>query len=381
MKEKTFDFKKVLLIVAVLGVIFCLVFLRFASYNISEDSLRILELSYKDGFISAGLIGTIYRGLNLVVPVELFDYEVIYVISKHILILYYVLVASFVVVIYGKRRELFEKNPALICLFVIFTAGMFGCADTLGSYDMYQMIVVLIISILLFLQKAEWLTIPAVLVGILIHPSFLFKGFIIVAALMIYKWKIHSENKYKSLLITSLVASVTSFIASEASLVAKIVGNTDLLGDRVIREASAILPEWAFHGTNYINLLIFLLFFSPYLLIGRDFFKRLYKRDIENVKVYRLLQLGALFVLPEFIFKIEYGFLIYTVIMYYVLLIMYMLVQKDRAVIECIEEEKEVIKRIIPIPEVLIIYPLLLMPFIRISIMRGFDVISRLIGA
>lgn len=381
MREKTGNIKKSIMIFLILGVIFCIVYLRFASYKMSEDCIRIIDLSYKEGFISAGLIGTLYRGLNLIIPVELFDYERIYIFSKHMLMAYYVMAAFLVVTIYCKNRKLFKNNPSMVCLFVVFIAGMFGCMDSIGSFDMYQMIVVLFIMILLFLKKAEWLIVPAVLVGMMIHPSFIFKGFLIVASIMVYRWKIQKKDKFKILLICSLIVAGIVFIASEGSLFICILNDRALLAERVIREASSILPEWEYRGTNYLNLLIFLLFFSPYLLIGRDFFKRFYKKDIENVKVYRLLQLGALFILPEFILKIGYGFLIYSVIMYYVLLIMFMLSEEDKSVTECAEEEKEVITGIIPIPEVLVLYPLLLMPFYRISIMRGFDIISRLIGA
>ena len=76
------------------------------------------------------------------------------------------------------------------------------------------------------------------------------------------------------------------------------------------------------NGNNSIDLLVLLLVASPYLLIGRHAFTDLINcvRNQENYKVYRLIQLGAVFILPEFILKIKYGYLVYEVVIYYLLI-------------------------------------------------------------
>ena len=375
------DKKKILIILLSLVVVFSLIYLRFASYKISEDCIRTIELSYKNGFISAGLIGTIYRVINMVVPVDMFDYEMVYFAAKCMLVLYYVLAGLFVMVLFVKKKSLFEKNKALVVLFIVYVAGMFGVGDTLGSYDMYEMIVLLFITIILTAQKAEWLIIPSAIIGVLIHPSFLFKCMGIVVAIMIYRWKVKKDNKYKALLIVSVVAVLIAYAASEISLAINIFEDRQLLANKAIVCASSLIPEWNYRGRNYINLIIFLLAYSPYLLIGRDFFKRMYAKEIESKKVYRIMQLGALIILPEFVFKVQYGFLIYFVIMYYVLLLLMLNVEEDKYVISTAEEEKELLKDKIFLPEVLVLYPLLLMPFMSVSIMRGFDVIAGVLGA
>lgn len=381
MSKSIDNMKKILIILVSLVAAFSLIYLRFASYKISEDCIRTIELSYKNGFISAGLIGTLYRVLNMIVPVELFDYEMIYFASKCMLILYYVLAGLFVMVLFVKKKSLFKNNVSLVVMFVIFAAGMFGCADTLGSYDMYEMMVLLFIAILLIAQKAEWLVIPSVIIGVLIHPSFLFKCMGIVVAIMIYRWKIKKENKYKALLIVSVVAVLIVYFASEISLAIYIFEDRQLLANKAIVCASSLIPEWNYRGNNYINLFIFLLAFSPYLLIGRDFFKRMYRNNVESKKVYRFMQLGGLIMLPEFILKVQYGFLIYFVIMYYVLLLLTFNIEEDAYIVSTAEEEKKLLKEKLFLPVVLVLYPLLLMPFMSVSIMRGFDVIARVLGA
>ena len=375
------DKKKILIILLSLVVVFSLIYLRFASYKISEDCIRTIEMSYKDGFISAGLIGTIYRMINMVVPVDMFDYEMVYFAAKCMLVLYYVLAGIFVMLLFVKKKSLFKNNIALVVLFIVYIAGMFGVADTLGSYDMYEMMVLLFIAILLTSRKVEWLIIPSALIGVLIHPSFLFKCMGIVVAVMIYRWKVKKENKYKPFLIILVAVVLIAYIASEISLAINVFENRQLLANKAVVCASSLIPEWNYRGRNYINLIIFLLAYSPYLLIGRDFFKRMYAKGIESKKVYRFMQLGALIILPEFILKVQYGFLIYFVIMYYVLLLLILNVEEDTYIFSTSKEEKKLLKDKLLFPEVLVLYPLLLMPFMSLSIMRGFDVIAGILGA
>lgn len=375
------DKKKILIILVSLVAAFSLIYLRFASYKISEDCIRTIELSYKNGFISAGLIGTLYRVLNMIVPVELFDYEMMYFASKCMLVLYYILAGLFVMVLFVKKKSLFKNNVSLVLLFVVFIGGMFGVADTLGSYDMYEMIVLLFIAILLASKKGEWLIVPSAIIGILVHPSFLFKCMGIVVSVIIYRWKVKKENKYKTLLVITLVSVLIAYIASELSLAIYIFEDRQLLANRAIVSASSLIPEWNYRGNNYINFFIFLLAFSPYLLIGRDFFKRMYTNKIALKRVYRLMQLGGLIMLPEFVLKVQYGFLIYFVIMYYVLLLLMLNIEEDTYIISTSKEEKRLLKDKLFLPEVLVLYPLLLMPFLSISIMRGFDVIAKFLGA
>lgn len=370
-----------IIILGLLGIAYCLIYLRFASYKMSEECMRTLAMSYKDGFIAAGLLGTIYRGINHYVPLDLFDYEVMYVITKHMLVIYYVLAAVCILIIYNKYEYVIKRSRAIIVLFVVFTGGMFGCLDTIGSFDMYEMIVLLCIMILLLADKAVQLTVPLVIVGILIHPAFLYKCFVLVAAVLIYRWKIKGINKYKLLFIVTFSAAVLTYVISEASLIWRVICERSLLSDPLYVFGSSLIPEWNYSGRNYIALIIFLLAYSPYLLIGRDFFKRLYEMQPERRKTYRIMQLGGLFLLPVFIFKVQYGFNIYFVIMYYVFLLIFLEAEQDKYITEALDDERSKIRQIIKVPEVLVLYPLLFMPFMSMSIMRGFDFLATIVGA
>ena len=170
------------------------------------------------------------------------------------------------------------------------------------------------------------------------------------------------------------------YVMSEGSLAYQILIDREKLSSIVFVEASSLIPEWNYKDDNYLSLVLFLLAFSPYLLIGRDYFKRLYLKNPNNRRVYRLMQLGALMILPEFILKVKYGFLIYFVIMYYVLLLMFLYQDNDELIITNSKEEINMLKEKIMIPEVLVIYPLLFMPFLSFSISRVFHVLSEYLG-
>jgi hypothetical protein len=383
----------------IIGIIFCLNYLHFASFKLADDNLGVLFPSYKNGFLSAGLVGTIWRFVNQQTTVNLMSYEPVYTGAKHMLMLYYILTAVLIVMLYRKCKEKYrDMLTDFFCILVVLCGGMFGCADTLGSYDMYQMIVMLAAMILIVAEKGEWLLVPLMVIGMLIHPSFLLKNAPLLLLLLWYRYHKNHEKKYKGILWISGILAAVLFLVSEVSALG-IQGMYDeslQLGQllsldattydtnfaaRALRECSALLPEWGYHGNNYIGLLLCLLACSPYLLLGRHFFVKANKNLGADRKLYRLLQLGGLFLLPEFLLKIKYGYFIYEVAVYYVLLFLFYITEDDAVMVPVMEEVRSEVRERWFFSEILLLYPLLYMPFLSVSISGAFDFAARLLGA
>ncbi len=380
--------------------IFGLLYLRGAGYHMTDDNLVVLAASYQGGFLSAGLIGTCYGWLDRILPVDLMTYESAYAFTKGMLVVYVFLAAAlFLLILHRTAEEQKKIQSDLILMALLIFGGAFGGSNTMGSFAMYQTIVFLLCMFPLFTGRALWLLIPFSALGMCVHPSFLFTHLPLIVLLTIYldrKKDRTFSGKAGYIWKIIPVLCVLIFAVSEVSVLrsvgrlAQIESAAAMLSKdpamfdatwavRGLRSLSAILPEWGYHRNNYIGLLLFLLFFSPYLLIGREFFLTANGTEKKD-KVYRGLQLGALAILPEFCFKVRYGYLICEVMMYYLILLMFYLVSEDGRMVPAVEQMSEKIKKKAAMPVILLLYPILFLPFNGESIFFVFEKMARLFG-
>lgn len=385
----------------ILLVTFFCMYAKRSWFKIGAGNISTIVLTYKDGFKASGLIGTLYRLVNHILPIDMMSYEPYYFFNKYMCFVYLILAGLLLTLIY-KRVDETNRDVAIdyLILAIIVFGGMFVTGDTMGSYDMYMMIVALISMMLIFSGKHELLVCILNIIGVLINPSYVFKIMPLILICWTYRWRVKGQDVYKKYIFVSMVLSALFWLASEASLLRlsqvydqalemgyKLSANPEnydvVFAARTLREASSILPEWSFHGNNYIDLLVLLLVASPYLLIGRHAFTDLINcvRNQENYKVYRLIQLGAVFILPEFILKIKYGYLVYEVVIYYLLILLFLIVERDELVLGQMRDVRTRVREKVPASALLLVYPLLLMPFSDVAIMNGLDVIARFFGA
>ena len=72
MEEKNRKIKEFVLVEILLGA---LLFLRYYEAWVHRINGTMMAFSYKYGFISRGLIGTIYQGLDKILPVNMMTYQ------------------------------------------------------------------------------------------------------------------------------------------------------------------------------------------------------------------------------------------------------------------------------------------------------------------
>ncbi len=396
-KDKIINNKFILFILVVVFMGF--LYLHGTWYRMPDDNLAVLAVSYKNGFVSAGLAGTIYRWFNQILPVDLVNYENTYIYIKQFAGIYYALSVIFIMQVYNKTSEK-DRNHMMdiLCLFTVFSGGMYCAGSTLGSFDMYQSIVTLIGLILLFSDK-EKLSIcllPLLAIGMCFHPSFLFKNLMIWMSVLLYKYGKKKTPIYKYVMVLSAILAVILLVISEwfaffyrpkaedlnqfMQLISQHPGELDFSwAERSVRGFSALQPTWGYSYYCHISLVLFLIFFSPYIYFGKKMYIGLKRKDSAFASYYKWMLLGSFMILPEFVLKVRYGFYVYDVILYYLVLLLLMMMDRNPALLSVYEETKNWLREKTVVPAVLLFYPLIFVPFQDASIFYVLEHMAKVI--
>jgi hypothetical protein len=78
-----------------LGVFALFYMLRYFEHIISQYNTTLFALSYKYGFISRGMIGTIWLGLDALLPVNLMSYDAVYWFTVLMTLVYFLMFFAF----------------------------------------------------------------------------------------------------------------------------------------------------------------------------------------------------------------------------------------------------------------------------------------------
>ena len=84
---------------------------------------NIINNSYKYGFISRGLMGTLWQGLNEIVPIDLLNYEAIQMLSKIVTLGFILALFVFYNLCLKKSDEKNMKYMQYLCCFL----SVFSC--------------------------------------------------------------------------------------------------------------------------------------------------------------------------------------------------------------------------------------------------------------
>ena len=235
-----------------------------------------------------------------------------------------------------------KKNIYYLVAFLsVFTFPMFWSASYFGTMDMYGWMMVFLSGCLLVSGKAEWLVVPLSFFMTLLCPMAIYSCGCIVLALLVYKalWK--KQIRYA---ISTLLTGVSIFAGK---MQAEVLGNTDIdAQDEVV----------------FSKFVLMLICMCPYILIAISFLFGLIKRNTWNKKIAVIII--AIGVLPSafvYIQAQDYGRAVFYVFTYFIFIVLALFAMRDRVVVEQLEETKDNIKKYLPIPVVIIAYPLLFM--------------------
>lgn len=395
--EKNKKIKEFVLVEILFGAI---LFLRYYEAWVHRINGTMMAFSYKYGFISRGLIGSIYQGLDKILPVNMMNYQACVGYTLVITLLFYATVLGFFVLCLKKARaEYVDAMRYIMLFFTIFTVPMFASHYNFGRLDIYCVFLSILGVVLLIRGKAEWLLIPISALGVMVHQGYIFMFFNIILVLLMYKilsTEGRERQKYIAVFGLSLVVAAVLFFwfelfshANGNGIYEEIVANAKKLCkngkihqdvvDKEILGIDLTGREVEFHRMNAVQFPIFVLLMLPYILLLVRFFKGLVAQAAEKkdkIK-YIFAAIGAGTILPDLLLKVDFGRWMYAIIAYYCVVLLALFAMGDEAVGKqfCLQIDR--VKKHGFAAAVMLLYPLVLQPLWDVAIC---SVVAKLAG-
>lgn len=358
---------------SIIQFIFIMAFISFAliityyGKRMLRYNTTILAFNYTHGFISRGLLGTLYLGLNELLPYDILNYEsvvnITLIATTAILLVFFLLAICILI----KSNEKYLTNIQYVILFfVMFFVPMFYNMRNMGRPDVYMLFFTFLGLILIICETSEWLLIPLAILSTMVHQGYVFMFYNIFMFLLIYKifkYTGKKRKKYACILGISFVSVSILFlyfnffshaggqeIYDEVVSLASKLGEDGIVFDILINhEILGIDPwkeEWPQHIYNFIELPIFCLFMLPYIILGVRLFKGIIQATETKADkiLYTLLPLFCLTMLPSYILKIDYGRWLMSGIAYFSLVVLALCALGDKLVTEKLHALMEDIK-------------------------------------
>lgn len=387
----------------VMAVFMCLMSFRFFAKELSSFNVTLYAFNYSYGFMSRGLIGTIWRGMDNILPGDQMTHEALFTFSAIITYIYILVMFVYFCVIIKRSSDKDVRNIRyLIILLSIFAIPIFGTRSNFGRIDLFLFIIVYICLMCIISEKAEWICIPLAIVAECIHQGFVFMNINIILVLFFYKIMKRTGRERKKYII---LFAMTLLAASVFFLYFEFFSHVDgeAIYDEIVNTAKSLsysgeayskmlvqheilgqgvwMDEWRFHKANFVDVPIFVVLFLPYLIIGITFLKKLVKgkKELTEKLPYLAVALGALTVVPEMLLKVDFGRYVFAVFFYYITIVMCLIVMGDRHVANTFNDTKELVKSKIPFAIILVVYPIMFMPLYDVIISLVDSNISQLV--
>ena len=382
--------RNMFLFLVIWGIITIGLFLRTFDWMANSYNTSILAISYKYGFTSRGLIGTIYQFLGNLVGVDIWNY---FVALKFYVICTIVCYIAFAIImlLFLKKTSIDNKKMQqyLILINTIFFITMFAAEKNFGRIDMFMLVLTILAAYLIAIEKFVWLVVPLTAVCVMFHQGYVFMFYNVVLVLLFYRILTKEgkeRNKYIIVFALSLVICAILFFwfqvayrggahdyYYEAREHATTMGVEGKPHDELLRAELLGVDlhdeELHYRLGNVIELIIFLVFFSPYIIfVGKVLLRTIKKQtELSRKLIYLALVLGPLTLLPNYIFKVDYGRWTFAAVTYFLLIFIFMYSINERDIIESVDEGLERIKNRVYRPFIFVT-PLLFVPFKDVSV-------------
>lgn len=173
----------------------CAIFFLNYDERVLPYNSTILAFSYKYGFISRGLAGTIYQWLDAILPVNLIAYDMVLRFTLIVTIAFYALFFAFCYQCMKRcEGKYLGRVQYLILFYAVFVVSMFAYKRNFGRLDLYLMAFTVMGVMCLIAQKAEWLIIPFSIICVMYHQGYVFMFYNVLLALLVYRL-LSVENK------------------------------------------------------------------------------------------------------------------------------------------------------------------------------------------
>ena len=366
---------------------------NFYGGSVNAINSTMFAFSYKYGFVSRGLLGTVFRAVNYLLPWEMFSYSGVLRFSQVMTVCYMLLLFLFFAVCLAKANDSRKKHlEYMIFFFTIFAIPIFVGEENFGRLDIYMIMVSLIAMICLICRKCEWMVIPLAAIGVMVHQGYVFMFVNVILVFLFYRMMSEEEKRGRRkyllyFVATFLVVSVLflwfelfshvqgediyeEIISAARNLCADGVTIHQDVIDKEILGINISGNEWLYHIMNGVEFPVYAVLMLPYLVIGFRFFRGLIvsgETTKEKMK-YLAVAVGSLTILPDMLLKIDFGRWVFSVIFYYAVIVMTLLAVRDTKVERQIGITMKAIKKKGPISLLLLIYPFLFQPMLAIYI-------------
>ena len=367
-----------------LSIFYFLIFIKTYDAEMTIYNTSLLAFSYKYGFIPRAFIGSIYNLLDVILPVDMYTYAMAMRFIEIVTALFFaimILIARKTLLMID--RKYFEPVGVLWIIYGVLFVSMFSTKYNFGRVDLFMMLIDAIGIYLLLNRRAEWLIIPLSIIGVLIHEGFVFMYLGVLLVALFYRC-LMSDKKTKYGLILGL-----SFVgASIAFLLIHFVRNpvdvdTYLAIYREGRKLSNIdMPhvsllsaellcvnladiEKTFHKENIIQLPIFICMIVPYLLFAFGFVKNMFNKaeDIAGKLTSLAIALGWMTLLANYLLKVDYGRWVFATFNYCIMILIMMIGEGNEIVEYSLDIEVSKIKKHPGLASLMMIYPIISVPF------------------
>lgn len=355
------------------------------SYNTT-----MLALSYKYGFTSRSLLGTIYHILDAVIPVDMMQYQNALVFANVVTVLFIVFLLYFSYHVLKKsdmENGMVTKAEQYILLtFHIAMVATFTYAYNFLRVDFCMVWMMLLGFMALMNEKTEWLSLPFAALGIMFHQGFVLMYFNVILVIQFYYMMTRKNKKNTILFFLTFLIGSGMFLWFE--LFSRTNGND--IFETVLRDATNVSYQGIYHTTllyhevlgidvsgaetdfvymNHVQLVLYLLILLPAIVVLARAFVRIIKKadDLFAKLKYLAVAVGSLTILPDMLLKVDYGRWILAVVTYYLLIILAMLILRDPLVTE---ETKVVVDRVKKHPAWLVYFTLVVLtvPYMDVDI-------------
>ncbi len=372
------------------GIITIGLFMKTFDWIASSYNTSILAISYKYGFTSRGLIGTIYRFLGNLVGVDTWNYFValkFYVICT---IACYIAFAILMLLFLSKTSLDNKKmQQYLVLINTVFFVTMFATEKNFGRIDIFMLVLTILAVYLIGIEKFVWLIVPLTALGVMFHQGYVFMFYNVVLVLLFYRIMTKQgkeRNKYIIVFALSLVICGILFFwfqilyrggahdfYYEAKEHAAAMGVEGKPHDELLRAELLGVDlhdeELKYRLNNVIEIIIFIAFFLPYIIfVGKVLVRTIKKQTkLEKKLVYWAVILGPLTLLPNYIFKVDYGRWTFAGVTYFLLIFIFMYSINEREIIESVNIGLERMKSRVYRPFVFIL-PFVFVPFMDVAV-------------
>lgn len=391
-------------------IITCILFVYNLANRVNSYNATIFAFSYEYGFISRGFIGTLYKGISLILPFDLYTYSAINTCVLIITIVFAVLFVLFLRYVLLRVHDFDDRYACdktinatnwraewyLVIFCVIVIISSFSEYYNFGRVDLFLCLISMLSIVLITKERLVWLIIPLAACGVMIHEGYVFMYLNIILALLIYKiFNFKALGQKKDAVYFSVVLAATVLVCAFLFVyfmffshntydgayekiveIAKSITHNNKYHEDLVRAeilgVDLTAEEMEYRLQNVIELIVLLIMMIPFIRILFIFFKKTlsYCADKKEKYKYIIIIIAALTTLPLFIMKIDYGRWVLAVIIYYCFLILTLMALGDKAVLKAWDDTIFMIHNKWIYAKMLLAYMLIIVPFCDLAISK-----------